>query len=74
VAYCSSTRGGALDVGICGNQLERQALEKAGGQGPETRNAGQQRSAPETQAQRLQPAPGLRVAGLDQLKHFAVEP
>jgi len=38
-------RGSALDVGIGGNQLKRQAFEKAGGQGPETCNTGQQRSA-----------------------------
>ncbi len=67
-------RGGALDVAVGGHEAQRQRLEEAGRQGPEAGHARQQRAAAEPQAQRLQAARGLRVAGLDQLQHLAVEP
>ncbi|MDT4804558.1 hypothetical protein FQZ97_373380 [compost metagenome] len=67
-------RGGALDVGVGGNQAQRKGFEEAGGQRPEARDARQQRTAPEPQAQRMQPSRGLCVAALDQLQHLAVKP
>jgi hypothetical protein len=67
-------RGGALHVGVGGNEVQREGVEEARGQGPEAGDAGQQRAASEAQAQGMQAPCGLRVAGLDQLQHFAVEP